>query len=193
MVTELKWPEKGLQLTNNKALYNQIALRFPTAYQKIVEKNAKNFNFPPEFVYAIIRQESTFRKKVVSHAGAYGLMQLLPQTAKQMARKEHISYRSRPELFSPEKNIQLGTAYLKYLGQQFNYHPVLIAAAYNAGPRQVKYWLQNHPPKEIDIWIETLPWHETRNYLKNIIAFYAVYQHLLGTRTDLSPFVQPIR
>ncbi len=67
-----------------------------------------------------------------------------------------------------------------------------MAAAYNAGPSRVNYWLRNHPPKQIDIWIETLPWHETRNYLKNVIAFYAVYQYRMKERPDLRAFMRPL-
>ena len=66
-----------------------------------------------------------------------------------------------------------------------------MVAAYNAGPRQVVRWLDSIPKKHIDIWIETLPWQETRNYLKNVIAFYAVYQYRLQEKPDLSAFMQP--
>lgn len=65
-----------------------------------------------------------------------------------------------------------------------------MAAAYNAGPKQVVYWLKNHPPKEIDVWIETLPWQETRNYLKNVMAFYVVYQYRLNQKPNLARFLE---
>ena len=66
-----------------------------------------------------------------------------------------------------------------------------MMAAYNAGPKQVNYWIKNHAPKDVDVWIETLPWHETRNYLKNIISFYAVYQYRMHKKLNLDEFMQP--
>jgi soluble lytic murein transglycosylase len=188
----LKWHAKALYISNNEALYNQITLRFPLAYLKTLTKMSKDHHLSTELIYAVIRQESTFRKKVISHAGAYGLMQILPKTARQMARKNKIGLRNKQQLFQAHTNIKFGTAYLEYLAKRFDNHPLLMAAAYNAGPNQVVYWLKNHPPKQIDIWIETLPWHETRNYLKNIIAFYAVYQHRLNKEPNLQDFLKPL-
>jgi len=118
-------------------------------------------------------------------------MQLMPATAKATAKSERINYADKKQLFGAQKNINIGVAYLQQLAKRFDKHPVLMAAAYNAGPRQVVYWLKNHPPKQIDIWIETLPWHETRNYLKNVVAFYAVYQHRMHQKADLSDFMRP--
>jgi soluble lytic murein transglycosylase len=117
-------------------------------------------------------------------------MQLMPATAKSVSQQEKINYSDKSQLFSTQKNINIGAAYLKQLTKRFHNHPILIVAAYNAGPRQVVYWLKNHPPVEMDIWIETLPWQETRNYLKNVIAFYAVYQFRLQETPDLSPFMK---
>lgn len=188
----LNWHSKALYLANNKMLRNQISLRFPTAHNKTVKKYAQIFSLQKALIYAVIRQESTFREKVVSHAGAYGLMQVLPSTAKQIARSKKIQLQNSKQLFQVNKNIEIGSAYLSYLGKKFHHHPVLMAAAYNAGPKQVRYWLKKHPPNEFDIWIETLPWHETRNYLKNVFSFYAVYQHLMGETPNVQQFTRPL-
>lgn len=189
--TELQWHGKTVYLSNNEILNNQLDLRFPLAHQQNVSKLAKTYQVPPEFIFAIIRQESCFREDATSSAGARGLMQLMPQTAKMVAKNEKIAYSDKEQLFSSQKNINLGVAYLKQLGKRYAQHPILIAAAYNAGPRQVNFWLKTHPPKQIDIWIETLPWLETRNYLKNVMAFYAVYQYRLQQKPDLRAFLQP--
>ena len=117
-------------------------------------------------------------------------MQLMPATAKEISKAEHIAYTNKKQLFSSQTNIKIGVAYLKQLSKRFHQHPILMAAAYNAGPKQVTFWLKNHTPKEMDIWIETLPWTETRNYLKNIIAFYAVYQYRLQAKEDPMSFMQ---
>lgn len=187
---DLQWHGKAVFLSSNKQLNNQLFLRFPLAYEESVKTYAKNYQIPKELIYAIIRQESGFRDDVVSPAGAHGLMQIMPATAKSISKNKKITYVDKKQLFSSQKNIQIGTAYLQQLNNRFHQHPILVAAAYNAGPKQANYWMKNHPPEEIDIWIETLPWKETRNYLKNIIAFYAVYQYRMQQKSDLSPFMK---
>ncbi|KTD57413.1 transglycosylase SLT domain-containing protein [Legionella shakespearei] len=190
--SELQWHGKSVYLSNNETLNNQLTLRFPLAYKDTVKTYAKQYAVEPEFVYAIIRQESGFREDVISSAGALGLMQIMPMTASVVSKMSRIPYSNQRELFLSQKNINIGTAYLQQLTKRFSNHPVLVAAAYNAGPRQVVYWLKNHPPKEIDVWIETLPWQETRNYLKNVMAFYVVYQYRLDQRPDLNHFLAPL-
>lgn len=187
---DLLWHGKSVYLSNNEQLNNQLSLRFPLAYQDTIVTNAKNYQIPKALIYAIIRQESAFSDDVVSSAGAHGLMQLMPATAKSISKDKKIAYSNKKQLFSTNKNITIGTAYLQQLHRRFKNHPILVVAAYNAGPRQVVYWLKNHSPEEIDIWVETLPWKETRNYLKNVIAFYAVYQYRLQEKPDLTPFMK---
>ena len=189
---DLQWHGKSLALSNTEELTNQLLLRFPIPYQTTINTYAKSYQVPQEFIYAIIRQESGFKDDAVSCAGARGLMQVMPTTARVVAKQLRIDYKDKAELFSWQKNLNIGIAYLKHLTKRFNDHPLLIAAAYNAGPRQVNYWLKNHSDQDMDIWIETLPWRETRNYLKNIIAFYAVYQYRMQRKPDISHFLKPI-
>lgn len=184
--TDLQWPGKSVYLSNNKELNNQLNLRFPLSYNNAVKTYSKNYQIPMELIYAIIRQESGFREDVVSSAGARGLMQVMPATAKVVAKQEKIAFNDKNQLFSSQKNINIGVAYLRHLAKRFSKNYILMAAAYNAGPRQVNHWLKTHSPTEADIWIETLPWHETRNYLKNVISFYAVYQYRMNRKVDLS-------
>ncbi|MDP3560880.1 MAG: transglycosylase SLT domain-containing protein [Legionellaceae bacterium] len=191
VANELHWNGRSIYLSNNEVLNNQLALRFPLVYQEIIHKFSSFYQISRPLIYAIIRQESTFFEDIVSSAGANGLMQIMPRTAKIVTKEARINYSNSSELFNSEKNINIGTAYLRQLAREFHSHPVLMAAAYNAGPRQVRYWLRNHQPKEIDVWIETLPWQETRNYLKNIIAFYAVYQYRLREDPNLNEFLKP--
>lgn len=192
IASKLQWHDKSVYLSDNPELTNQLSLRFPLAYINAIKVYSKNYHIPKEFIYAIIRQESGFRVDVVSPAGAHGLMQVMPATANQVAKKEKIYYKDKDQLFSSEKNINIGVAYLQLLAKRFHHHPLLMAAAYNAGPRQVVYWMNNQPSGQIDIWIETLPWRETRNYLKNVMAFYTVYQYRLNQKPDLSEFMQPM-
>ncbi|MGC1183238.1 transglycosylase SLT domain-containing protein [Legionella sp.] len=190
--TTLQWHGKSVHLSSNETLKNQLSLRFPLAYKDTVKYYSKKYAIPPEFIYAIIRQESGFREEATSSVGARGLMQVMPYTAGVVSKAERISYVNQNQLFLSEKNINIGVAYLKQLSKRFSNHPILIAAAYNAGPKQVVSWLQTHPPKEIDVWIETLPWQETRNYLKNIFAFYTVYQYRLNQKLNLEHFLEPL-
>lgn len=188
---ELQWHGKSIYLSSNEEFNNQLTLRFPLAYENTIRRSAVNYHIPRSFIYAIIRQESTFREDAVSSAGAHGLMQILPNTAQDIAKSEKFTLSDNRQLFIPQNNIHIGTAYIQRLAKRFDSHPVLIAAAYNAGPGQVMRWLKTHPPKDIDVWIETLPWFETRNYVKNILSFYAVYQYRLRQKPDLSEFMRP--
>lgn len=193
VATRLQWHGKSVYLSNNELLNNKLALRFPLAYQQLVENYAKQYNMPPEFVYAIIRQESSFREDAVSGVGARGLMQVMPTTAKAVSKTSRIDYAHQDQLFTSQKNIHIGTAYLQQLAKRFANHPMLIAAAYNAGPRQVVQWIQNSSSKDMDLWIETLPWQETRNYLKNVMAFSIVYQYRLNHKPNPNPFLTQLK
>lgn len=188
----LQWHGKSVYLSNSEQLNNQLSLRFPLAYKMSVKAYSQHYEVPLEFVYAIIRQESGFREDVVSVAGARGLMQVMPSTASLVAKIGKINYTHHDQLFVSHKNINIGIAYLQQLMKRFSNHPILVAAAYNAGPRQVVNWLKNNPPREVDLWIETLPWQETRNYLKNVMAFAVVYQYRLSQKPNLSSFLMPL-
>lgn len=181
LARSLHWTGKSVYLSGDKQLHDQVSLRFPIAHAASIKQYATRYHIPEALVYAVIRQESAFRKDVISPVGAYGLMQLMPKTAQQIARKKQIPYRGTRDLLIPDKNIHLGVAYLNELAKQYDNNPVLMIAAYNAGPRQVNHWLKASPIHTIDSWIECLSWGETRNYLKSVMAFYAVYQYRLNT------------
>lgn len=189
---ELQWHDKALALSNTDELSNQLHLRFPVLYERVINTLSKQYHVPKPFIYAIIRQESLFREDVVSSVGARGLMQIMPATAKHISRTSRIPYRHQDELFHWHRNIPLGVAYLSQLSKRFTAHPILVAAAYNAGPRQANNWVRNQPRASMDIWVETLPWPETRNYIKNVIAFYAVYQYRLKERVDMTKLMRTI-
>jgi len=147
-------------------------LRSPTRTPQAVEK---------ALVLAMIRQESAFRTGAVSPAGARGLMQLLPGTARQVARKVNVSY-SKPRLTSdPGYNLKLGQAYMSDMLQRFGSSYVLALAAYNAGPLRVAKWTQSrgYPRDSLAVaidWIEQIPFSETRNYVQRIVESLQVYR-----------------
>ena len=188
----LHWHGRAIYLSSQgEVLKNQLVLRFPLTYRQSIQKLASQYQISPALIYATVRQESSFLENIKSNAGAYGLMQILPSTAKSIAKHAKIPYSDAKQLFLPEKNLHIGVAYLNTLHQQFKAHPLLMMAAYNAGPKQVRRWAKNSDAAEIDIWVETLPWQETRDYLKNVISFYAVYQYRMQEKPNLTPFLQP--
>ena len=185
---ELNWNGKSIYLCNNEDLFNQLTLRFPLAHKSTIFQNSKRYQVAVPLIYAVIRQESAFFENITSSAGARGLMQVMPQTARQVSKTSKINFKNVAELSIANKNINIGTAYLKHLSDRFDDNLVYMIAAYNAGPRQVNSWLKSNPHKDMDIWIETIPWAETRNYVKNVIAFYAVYQYRLYNKHNLAEF-----
>ena len=146
----------------------------------------------PDLVHAVIRQESGFYTKAVSHAGARGLMQLMPATARQTARREGLSFARSKLTSQPGYNMRLGTAYLTQMLERFDGSLPLALAAYNGGPRNVSRWIERFGapgPSEAETidWIESIPFAETRNYVHRIIETIEVYRLLDGStrRSDL--------
>jgi soluble lytic murein transglycosylase len=136
-------------------------------------------------ILAVIRQESAFQQDAVSSAGALGLMQLMPATAKSVSKKMGLPYAKGRLTSDPEYNIRLGRAYLSEMIGTFGGSYVLAIASYNAGPRRVAEWLaQIRDPRRKDVdtidWIESIPFSETRNYVQRVIENVQVYRRLLG-------------
>lgn len=173
------WHDRAI-LTSAKAKYfDDLALRFPTLFRVQVLANAKQNGLDPAWVYGVMRQESAFIVDARSSAGALGLMQLMPATGKRTARALKSRLKRTSELFDPDTNILLGSAYLKQVLTAHEGHPVLATAAYNAGPGRVAQWL----PASLlpaDIWVETVPFTETRNYIQQVMAYTTIYSQRLG-------------
>ncbi len=180
-------------LTLSKAQHkDDIHIRFPLAHAQDIFENADKHNLDPAWVFAIARQESAFFNQALSSANARGLMQLCHPTAQELAKKHVIAYFSEDSLHIPEINIQLGTVYLKDLKERMNNHLLIATAAYNAGPTRVTQWLPKEGPLEADIWIETIPYKETREYVKNVFTFIGIYRHHLGNASSLAPIMKPV-
>jgi soluble lytic murein transglycosylase len=130
----------------------------------------------------VIRQESAFNKDARSHAGAMGLMQLMPKTGRVTARKYDIPLASTRKLFEPDKNISIGSAYLKQVMEQYDNSIVLASAAYNAGPHRVRRWLPESGSRRADSWIALIPFTETRKYVQRVLAYAAIYDWRMQRR-----------
>jgi len=186
------WPDQAIFTLAKSDWWDDLELRFPLLYRQEVADQARLQGLDPSWIYAVLRQESAFDPHAESHAGALGLMQLLPATARSVARSLNQPRPSRADLLSPRRNIQLGSAYLAEMHRRFDDHPALAAAAYNAGPHRVETWL---PAQSLaaDLWVATIPFEETRGYVRRVLAYRVIYDQRMGrTREPLSRLMRPI-
>ena len=151
-------------------------LAYPSVFEEVVESAASKSNVSPFLIWAIMREESGFNTKIESWANAMGLMQLILPTAKSMGKQLGINV-NRRLLRKPEVNIPLGAAYLDYLNNKFGGHPVLTVAGYNAGEGAVGRWLKDNI-KDIDLFVEEIPYEQTRGYTKRVVSSLATYMFL---------------
>ncbi len=156
-------------------------MRYPTPYQAEVVDAARENGLDTAFVYGLMRQESRFVADIVSAAGAVGLMQLMPPTARWVAHRTGRASVRAPQLEDPELNIQLGAFYLRYVLDKLDSQSALGAAAYNAGPGRAQAWRAS-VPLEGAVYVETIPFNETREYTKKVLANAMFYQAQLGSR-----------
>jgi len=186
------WHPQAIFTLARTEYWDDLELRFPVAHRQQVEKAAGRQRLDNAWVYAVIRQESAFASDAVSPAGARGLMQLMPSTARNTARRIKRPAPKTGELLLPGTNITLGTSYLSTVLGQLDNNPVLATSAYNAGPHRVRKWL----PKQIspaDIWIETIPFKETRRYTQRVLTYAVIYDQRLGNKaTRLEERMPPI-
>jgi soluble lytic murein transglycosylase len=152
--------------------------RFPTPLRSQVLAKAQQIGLDPAYVYGLIRQESRFIMDARSGAGAHGLMQIMPATAKLTARKLGVDFDPQT-LTDRDTNLTLGTAYLKMALDNFDGSQALAAAAYNAGPGRPQRW-RIGPPLEAAIWAENIPFNETRDYVKKVLSNATYYAGLLA-------------
>ena len=174
------WHDRAISTLAQAKYWDDLELRFPLAHQQQVLNQSAKQQINPAWAYAIIRQESAFTADARSHAGALGLMQLMPRTARDTARSLRVSKPRKRDILQIDTNIQLGVGYLKKVQDRYNGHPVLATAAYNAGPTNVRRWLPDNGTVAADIWIETVPFKETRDYLKRVLTYTVIYEQRLG-------------
>ncbi|MEO5573940.1 MAG: transglycosylase SLT domain-containing protein, partial [Gammaproteobacteria bacterium] len=174
------WHSRAI-FTSAKANHrDDLELRFPTLFRPQVMASAKQNELDPAWVYGVIRQESAFSTDARSSAGALGLMQLMPATGKQTAKLIKSPLRDLGELLHADKNIQLGSAYLRQVLGMNNGNEMLATASYNAGPARVRQWLPIYDKMPADVWVENVPFTETRNYIQQVMAFTTIFSHQLG-------------
>lgn len=176
------WHDRAIITLGQSAENDDMDVRFPMAYQDQVAAVSRRYGLDPAWVYGIIRQESAFMLDSRSGAGALGLMQLMPATASFTAKLIKLPLKGNYELLDVDRNIELGSAYLKHLADQYAGNPVLATAAYNAGPQRVNLWLPA-TSQAADVWVETVPYRETREYIKRVFTYTTIFDQRLGGQT----------
>lgn len=152
---------------------------YPLGYQDIIKKVVETENVDAYLVTAMIREESRFDPLAISSAGAIGLMQIMPSTAQRLKDSARIDLKNDLELYNVEKNILIGTNYLSSLIKRFKEIPFALAA-YDAGETALQKWLEQFKGKDIDEFIEDIPYGETRGYIKKVLRSYWQYRALQG-------------
>ncbi|UUQ64054.1 transglycosylase SLT domain-containing protein [Pseudomonas fuscovaginae UPB0736] len=182
---DLKWYFPAIRTISQAQYWDDLDIRFPMAHRDTLVREAQVRGLHSSWVFAITRQESAFMDDARSNAGATGLMQLMPGTAKETARKFSIPLASPQQVLDPDKNVQLGAAYLSQVQSQFNGNRVLATAAYNAGPGRVRQWLKGANHLSFDVWVESIPFDETRQYVQNVLSYAVIYGQKLNAPQTL--------
>lgn len=174
--------------------WDDVSLRYPRPYAAIVADASKQTSVPGDWIFAVMRQESLFRKDAVSRADARGLMQMQPATAAAVARRWHLPPPSRESLFDPPVAVKFGSLYVRELLDRYDGQLDQSLAAYNAGPVSVARWMPANPV-DADIWIENIPYAETRGYVQHILEHIVAFAAMRGAEpprlSSLLPQVGP--
>ncbi len=177
------WYERAIDTAERTEQLHDFTLRFPTPYRDVVRGYTRALDLDEAWVYGLVRQESRFVVDARSTAGAQGLMQLMPATARQAARRLGLPGFKRHHVLSVDTNINLGTYHLRELMDAMDNQAVLASAGYNAGGRRAREWRAEHP-LEGAVYVETIPFTETRDYVRKVMSNTMYYARLLG-----QPFV----
>jgi soluble lytic murein transglycosylase len=175
LAVEESWPDMAIFALGNSGDLRWYEWRFPVEFSALVDSHARSKNLDESWVMGLIRSESAMAVDALSSAGARGLMQLMPDTAQRLAKRHSYKYTGKYQLMQAPDNVLFGTAYLRELLDRFDQNPVLATGAYNAGPGAVDRWLDSQPASEPAIWVETLPYFETRDYIPRVLAFSTIY------------------
>jgi soluble lytic murein transglycosylase len=172
--------DRAISTADRTVLAHDFSVRYLAPYREVLAEKARSRDLEESWVLGVVRQESRFISGAKSSAGATGIMQVMRPTAKWAAQRMRVKNFSWTRLHEPEFNASLGTYYLRHVLDQFDGSPVLAAAAYNAGPSRAKLW-RGTSPVEGAVFAETIPFVETRDYVKKVMANTVYYSAVLGT------------
>ena len=186
LASKWQWHDSAIRTVAQTPHRNDFSLRFPMPYKQQVLAHAEARELDPSLIYGVMRRESLFDPLARSSVGALGLMQLMPSTARRVASSLGMKRPRKSDILRVENNIRLGTHYLKTVMNRFDNNVALAAAAYNAGPGNVKRWLPRDNTMSADLWVETVPFKETRNYVQAVLAYSTVFDKSRGKNTLMS-------
>jgi soluble lytic murein transglycosylase len=188
------WHSRAIATAASLGEYDDLSLRYPLPFKTEFEASSLKASIASTWAYGIARSESLFMRDVRSSAGAIGLMQLMPATGRSVAKALQLRYTGLDTLTDPEKNIRLGTGYLSQMEARYGGNLVLATAAYNAGPHRVDRWLPESGSVDARVWIENIPFNETRKYVKRVLAAQAIFHwRMTGKIRRLSDELLAIR
>ncbi|MEZ5445885.1 MAG: transglycosylase SLT domain-containing protein [Gammaproteobacteria bacterium] len=183
----LQWHDRAIASLGKAREYDDLEVRFPLGYTDVVEHYARERALEPAVMLSFIRSESAFNEVARSPAGALGLMQVMPATGKLTARRIGLASHTTADLLRARSNVMIGSAYLRDMLDKHGGNLAMAAAAYNAGPLRVKKWRPMRDCIEADLWVDTIPFTETRRYVRNILFYTALYEMRLQEK------VRPLR
>ncbi|CAA0118227.1 Soluble lytic murein transglycosylase [Halioglobus japonicus] len=185
LATQKGWHRMAIDAATRAQVWDALDQRFPTPYQDVFQKNGALQQVPGTELMAIARRESAFFERAQSPVGARGLMQIMPATGREVAASLKLRH-SDSDLFDVEHNVRLGSAYYRQLLDRFGGNRIFALTAYNAGPHRVVRW-RNEAAQGIpvELWVETIPYKETRNYVQAVLSYNVVFQYMQGTTQAL--------
>jgi peptidoglycan lytic transglycosylase len=188
LATQKGWHRMAIDAATRAQVWDALDQRFPTAYQEIFNRNAGLQQVPSSELMAIARRESAFFAGAQSPVGARGLMQIMPATGREVAASLNVRH-SDSALFDVEHNVRLGSAYYRQLLDRFGGNRIFALTAYNAGPHRVVRWRNDAGQGlPVELWVETIPYKETRNYVQAVLSYNVVFQYMQGApQTLLTP------
>ncbi|MGA9852820.1 MAG: transglycosylase SLT domain-containing protein [Gammaproteobacteria bacterium] len=187
MAQEWGWYGRAIQTLANAGCWGDLTISYPLAFEDTLAPRAQVLNLNLPWLYGLIRSESVFRPDAVSHAGAMGLMQLMPVTGRHVAANLGLVLDSGDALLNPDTNLTLGSTYLGDLLKRFDGSEPLATAAYNAGPQRVDSWLPQNGTLPADVWVDTIPFWETRAYVRRVLSEAVIFDwRMHGTTERLS-------
>ena len=186
------WHSRAIATAASAGLYDDLALRYPLPFAEHFSRGAEAASIPADWAYGIARSESLFMRDVRSHAGAIGLMQLMPRTGREVARQLNIRFEGLTTLTDPVTNIRLGTSYLGQMLERFDGNRAFATAAYNAGPHRIDDWREQSFAADPLVWIENIPFNETRKYVRRVLAAETIFHwRMTGETRRLTASLTP--
>ena len=182
---DMGWLDRAIYAVDNTDRVDSVALSHPMPHQDAVVRYSQSAGIDPAWAYGIMRQESRFVTSARSNVGASGLMQVMPDTAKYIARNLGETY-SASRANTGDTNIRYGTWYMGDILGKLNRQPVVATAGYNAGPNNAKRWQPVYGSLEADQYVESIAFPETRNYVKHVMENATIYSSLLGAHQPIS-------